>query len=83
MLVSWDSWYTQVKVGHSAVDKMEWLRVWVAVYLRFDSLGVCVRGKLLTGCLSDEKEGVVLGVMNFELVGAERAYFFGGGVRVD
>lgn len=55
----------------------------MAVYLCFDSLGVCVRGKLLTGCLSDEKEGVVLGVMNFELVGAERAYFFGGGVRVD
>ncbi len=62
---------TEVKVGHLPVDKMEDLRMGSAVELSFDSLRVRVRGELLAGVLSDQKQCIVLGIGDFELVSAE------------
>lgn len=61
----------EVKVRHLPVEKVEDLRVRAAVELGFDSLRVCVRGELLAGVLSHQKQRIVLGVGNLELVSAE------------
>lgn len=74
---------TEVKVRHPPVDKMEDLYTRPTVELGFDSLRVCVRGELLAGVLSDQKQCVVLRVRNLEFESAERAGLFCGGVRVD
>lgn len=54
-----------------------------AVQLGFDSLRVRVGAELLAGFLGNQKQRVVLSVGDLELVGAERADLFCGGVRVD
>ncbi len=74
---------TEVKVGHLPVDKMEDLHMGSAVELSFDSLRVRVRGELLAGVLSDQKQCIVLGIGDFELVSAEWADLLCGCVRVD
>ena len=51
--------------------------------LCFDSLRVRVWRQLLARFLGDQKQGMVFGVGNLELVGAKRADFFCGGVRVN
>lgn len=72
-----------VQVGHPPVEKVEDLCPQPAVELGFDSLGVCVGGELLTRVLSDQKQCVVLGVGDLELVSAERADLLCGCVRLN
>ena len=80
MRVSWDA---KVQVSrYSPVGEVEGLGARPAVDLRFDPLGVGVGGQLLTGVAGEQEEGIVLGVGHLELVSAQRADFFGGGVRL-
>lgn len=78
-----NSWNTEVKVRHPPVKKVEDVCTGPAVELSFDSLRVCVRGELLAGVLSDQKQCVVLRVGDLELVGADWADFLCCCVRVD
>lgn len=73
----------KVKVGYPPVHKVEDVCTKTAVELSFDSLRVCVRGELLAGVLSDQKQCVVLGVGDPEFVSTQRADLFCGGVWVD
>lgn len=73
----------EVKIRHPPVDKMEDLCAGPAVKLCFDSLRVCVRGELLAGVLSDQKQCIVLRVGDLEFVSAEWADLLCGCVRVD
>lgn len=66
-----DSRDTEVKVRHRPVDKVEDLCTGPAVELGFDALRVCVRGQLLGGVLSDQKQCIVLRVGDLEFVSAE------------
>lgn len=62
---------TEVKVSYPPVDKVEDVCKGPAVELGFDPLRVCVRGELLTGVLSDQKQCVGVRVRDLELVSAE------------
>lgn len=73
---------TEVQVGHFPVEKVEDLCSRPAVELSFDPLGVSVRGELLTRLLCDQKQCIVLGVRDLELVGTKRADLLCGRVRV-
>lgn len=74
----------EVKVSrYFPVGEMEGLRARAAVYLRLDSLGMGVRGQLLTGVPGEQEKGIVLGVGHLEFVRAERADFFRGGIGVN
>lgn len=53
------SWNTEVTVGRPPVEKVEGVRFWAHVELSFDSLRVCVGGKLLACLLSDQKQCIV------------------------
>lgn len=68
---------------HSPVGEVEGLSARPVVHLRLDQLGVGVRGQLLAGVPAEQEEGIVLWVGHLELVRAEGADFFGGGVRAD
>lgn len=61
----------EVQVRHPPVEEVEGLHEGPAVELGFDSLRVCVRGELLAGVLSDQKQSVVLGVGDLELIRTE------------
>lgn len=70
-----------VEVRHTSEDEVEWCCLGSAVELRFDLLGVCVRGKLLAGALHQQEKGIVLRVGDFELFSADLTDFICGGVR--
>lgn len=61
----------EIKVRDPPVDEVEGLCKGPTVELGFDALRVCVRGQLLAGVLSDQKQCVVLGVGDLEFVSAE------------
>lgn len=73
----------EVQVLHPPVDEVKDMRVRPAVQLRFDLLGVRVRSELLARVLGDKEQAVVLGVRDFELVGAEGGDLLHRGVRID
>lgn len=77
------SWETEVKAGHLPVEKVEGLCKRPAVELGFDSLRVRVRCQLLARVLCDQKQCIVLGVGDLELVSAEWADLLCGCVRVN
>lgn len=78
-----DAGDAEVQVVHPPVDEVEDLSARPAVELGFDSLRVRVWGELLAGFLVDQKQSAVLRVGDPELLGAQRADLFCGGVRVD
>lgn len=58
------SWKAEVEVGDLPVEKVKGVCSGPAVELSFDSLGVCVGSELLPHLLSDQKQCVLLRLLD-------------------
>lgn len=77
------SWRAEVKVGALSVEKVKGVCAGPAVELSLDSLGMRVGRELLPRLLGDQEQCVLLGLLDLQLLSAERAHLFCGCVRID
>lgn len=68
LAISWDA---EVKVGDLPVEKVKGVCCGPAVEFSFDSLGMCVRSELLPRLLSNQKQCILLRLLDLQLLSAE------------
>lgn len=68
LAVSWDA---EVEVGDLPVEKVKGVRPGPAVQFSFDSLGMGVGSELLPRLLGNQKQRILLRLLDLQLVSAE------------
>lgn len=80
LAISWDA---EVKVGDLPVEKVKAVCSGPAVEFSFDSLGMCVGSELLLRLSINQKQSILLRLLDLQLLSAEGANLFRGCEGID